>query len=63
MSTLYTMPGMTGPHDAKPGACKTYDGYGRDLGMMTIDDARKLGEAEYDADTNTITLDPWPVGR
>jgi len=56
MSSLYTMPGMTGPHDRKIGAVSTYDGYGVELGMMTLEDARALGPAEYDAATDTITV-------
>ena len=56
MSTLYTMPGITGPQDRHPEAKPCYDGEGRDLGFRTLDEARTLGRASYDEESDTITV-------
>ena len=58
MSTLYTHPSFSGPHDARPGACMAYDGEGIEVGYMTLEQARKwFAHAEYDPETNTITVE------
>lgn len=42
----------------KPGMKMTYDGEGNELGRYTIEDARRnFASAEYDAETDTISVE------
>ena len=34
-----------------------YDGWGRELGMLSMKDAKAIGPAEFDGETKTITVD------
>lgn len=56
MSTLYTHPGVTGPHDCPNDAYPTFTDDGREVGMHTLEQAiSRFGDAEYDPETRTIT--------
>ena len=58
MSTLYTLPGITGPHDVAPDARRTYGADGRDYGFCGPKDEPRASavQEEYDSVTDTLTV-------
>ena len=59
MSTLYTIPGITGPHDLAHDARRTYGADGRDYGMLSPRERVSIpgyDREECDPATDTVTV-------